>query len=245
LAEQTTYGIAVYWILAAQCLVELSVGNAAAVWQAAEPRLRGADASRHGGWVGNLFMPDLLEALVELGELDRAAMLLGAPRPTPQQATGERCWGLLLAARGDLTAAADRFRQALVYHERLQMPFELARTLLCAGRIQRRRKLRKEARELLSQALEIFEQLGTPLWADKTRAELDRTHLRQAPRALTPSEQRVAELAGSGLTNRQIAERLSLSPKTVEANIARAYSKLGISSRAELGARMAAGHMNT
>jgi DNA-binding NarL/FixJ family response regulator len=56
---------------------------------------------------------------------------------------------------------------------------------------------------------------------------------------LTPSEQTVASLAASGLTNRQIAECIFVSPKTVEANLARAYRKLGIHSRAELGAHMA------
>ena len=81
--------------------------------------------------------------------------------------------------------------------------------------------------------------MGAPLWAEKARAELDRTHLREAPRSLTPSELRVAELAASGLTNKRIAERLFMSPKTVEANLARVYAKLGIASRAELGARMA------
>jgi DNA-binding NarL/FixJ family response regulator len=56
--------------------------------------------------------------------------------------------------------------------------------------------------------------------------------------ALTATELKIAELAASGLTNRQVAERSFLSPKTVEANLARVYRKLGITSRAELGARM-------
>jgi DNA-binding CsgD family transcriptional regulator len=56
---------------------------------------------------------------------------------------------------------------------------------------------------------------------------------------LTASERRVAELAAAGLTNREVAARLFMSPKTVEANVARAYRKLGIRSRAELGARLA------
>lgn len=55
---------------------------------------------------------------------------------------------------------------------------------------------------------------------------------------LTSSERRVAELAASGLTNREVGSELSISPKTVEANLARAYRKLGIHSRAELGRRM-------
>ena len=55
---------------------------------------------------------------------------------------------------------------------------------------------------------------------------------------LTPSEQRVAELAASGMTNRDVAAALFISPKTVEANLSRIYRKLGIHSRAELGRRM-------
>ena len=62
---------------------------------------------------------------------------------------------------------------------------------------------------------------------------------RSAPGELTAGERRVAELAAGGLTNREVAARAVISPKTVEANLARVYRKLGITSRAELGARMA------
>src|SRR6185436_20907477 len=82
-----------------------------------------------------------------------------------------------------------------------------------------------------------FEQLGTPLWADRARAELagaGRRARRPAQDGLTPAEQRVAELAASGLTNRDVAATLFISSKTVEANLARIYRKLGIRSRAEL-----------
>jgi len=96
----------------------------------------------------------------------------------------------------------------------------------------------------LAQALEMFERIDTPVWATTARAELERTHLRQAPAELSPTEVRVAQLAGGGLTNREIARRLFLSPKTVEANLARAYGKLGIRTRAELGAKMAAAAHN-
>jgi DNA-binding CsgD family transcriptional regulator len=90
----------------------------------------------------------------------------------------------------------------------------------------------------LRAALEQFERLGAPSWSDRTRAELDRVGLRRAPAELTPTERRVAELAASGLTNREVASKAFMSPKTVQANLARVYRKLGISSRAELGARM-------
>jgi DNA-binding CsgD family transcriptional regulator len=96
------------------------------------------------------------------------------------------------------------------------------------------------AAEWLRQALELFEQAGARLWAQRARAELGRVGVRPAaPGQLTACERRVAELAAYGRTNRQVAAQLFISPKTVEANLARAYRKLGIRSRAELGARLA------
>jgi DNA-binding CsgD family transcriptional regulator len=121
------------------------------------------------------------------------------------------------------------------------MPFELGRTLLVLGLLQRRRNERRLAHESLEQALAIFNELGAPLWAARTSRELRPLGGRPTSRvALTPGEQRVAELAASGLTNRQVAAALFISPKTVEANLARAYRKLAIRSRAELGAYVAA-----
>jgi DNA-binding NarL/FixJ family response regulator len=101
-------------------------------------------------------------------------------------------------------------------------------------------KQKGNAKRSLEQALAIFDQLHAQLWAGRTRQELRRIGLRPpASDQLTETERRVAELAASGLTNREVAARLFVSPKTVEANLARAYRKLGISSRAELGARLA------
>jgi DNA-binding NarL/FixJ family response regulator len=91
----------------------------------------------------------------------------------------------------------------------------------------------------LQEALAAVEEMGVPLWADRTRDELTRAHAaRIGGIDLTPSEQRVAELAASGMTNRGVAATLFPSPKTVEANLARIYRTLGIRSRAELGQRM-------
>ena len=98
----------------------------------------------------------------------------------------------------------------------------------------------RAAKEHLQRALGIFGSLSAPPWAERARAELSRIGLRPpAPLTLTATEQRVAALAASGHTNRQVAQALFLSPKTVEANLARIYRKLGISSRAQLGAAMA------
>ena len=110
-----------------------------------------------------------------------------------------------------------------------------------SGSLQRRKNERRRAQESLEQALAIFEELGASLWAERTRRELRPVGGRPTDRdALTPAEQRVAELAASGLTNREVAAMLFISPKTVESTLARAYRKLKIHSRAELGAQIGA-----
>lgn len=134
-----------------------------------------------------------------------------------------------LAARGDVDAATRTAQQAMAQHDRLPMPFERARTQLLLGQLQRRQRLKEALTVSVGEALRAFEHLGTPLWAKRARDELARTksgptqHLR-----LTASEQRIAELAASGMTNRDVAAALFISPKTVEANLARLYRKLGI-----------------
>jgi DNA-binding CsgD family transcriptional regulator len=121
------------------------------------------------------------------------------------------------------------------------MPFEAARTFLAAGEIRRRAGRRRAALDALETARDAFERLGASQWAERAAADIARLGLqRSAPTQLTPSELRIAQLAGSGMTNREVAAKLFISAKTVEANLARAYSKLGIRSRAELG-RVVAG----
>jgi DNA-binding CsgD family transcriptional regulator len=149
-----------------------------------------------------------------------------------------RCRALLRAARGDVDRAAQAAYQALADGGDLELRLELGRTLLVAGQIERRRRRKHEARGLLEHAWEIFEDADARLWAGRARAELDRATARPAGDALTTSEQRVAKLAAAGFTNREVAAQLFISHKTVEANLARAYRKLGIHSRAQLGARL-------
>jgi DNA-binding NarL/FixJ family response regulator len=141
-----------------------------------------------------------------------------------------------LAATGDIAGATDMAEQAMAEHARLPMPFERARTQLLLGQLQRRQRQKDAATTTFREALQAFDAMGTPLWADRVRAELARVKV--APSRdleLTPSERRVAELAASGMTNRDVAAALFISPKTVEANLARIYRKLGIKTRAELG----------
>lgn len=187
-------------------------------------------------------VPDEVEALVALGRLDEAEALLApfedAGRSLDRawaMATGARCRALVLAARGDLQGASDAADEAVRQHERLPLPFELGRTLLVSGAVQRRAKRKREARDTLTLALEIFEGLGAAAWSERTRAEMARIGGRAASSVdLTPTETRVAELVAAGSTNREVADALFVSVHTVEANLKRIYRKLGIRSRTEL-----------
>ncbi len=235
----------------AQALLALSQGDAQAAATAVDPVVASVEQLGVYEWPYALFVPDAIEAFVATGDMERATRLTDAlgdwgrahDRPWALALSG-RSRALLEAAAGNLECAHDHVERALVAHERLPMPFELARTLLLQGQLQRRRGERRAARESLERALALFEQLGAPLWAEKARAETRRIGVRRAPMELTENEQLVAQLAAEGMTNREIATQMFISRRTVEANLARAYRKLGIRSRAELGATMAA-HAST
>jgi DNA-binding CsgD family transcriptional regulator len=235
------------WPLVTLGFVEVSVGDHTAALRALGPLIAAAPAMGYGEPTAAPFAPDAAEALIAVGRYDEAetlvTQLLAHGRRLDRAwalALGSRCEALLLAARGDLPAALDATARALAQHERLPLPLELGRTLLVRGRLLRRHHQRRAAAECLQRALSIFESLGTPLWSEHARSELARV---QAPAStgdvLTASERRVAELAGSGQTNREVARALFISPKTVEVHLANVYRKLGIRSRAELGRRMA------
>ena len=108
--------------------------------------------------------------------------------------------------------------------------------------MQRRAKQRAEARATLESALAVFEELGAALWAERARAEIARLGGRRARDRdeLTETERRIAELAADGRSNREIAGELFVSERTVEANLTRAYRKLGVRSRTELARRLPA-----
>jgi DNA-binding CsgD family transcriptional regulator len=196
-------------------------------------------------------MPDAVEALIQLGRVDEAEPLVDALERNGRRldrawmlAVGARCSAMVLAARGDIDAAVLAAQRAMVEHDRLPMPFERARTQLFLGQLQRRQRKKDAPVAALRGALAVFEELDAPLWANRARAELARADAgQQAPDGLTAAEQRVAELAASGMTNRDVASELFISPKTVEATLARVYRKLGIRSRAQLGRRMGKGLM--
>jgi DNA-binding CsgD family transcriptional regulator len=247
LLRQTGWTRRESWALAALGILELSLGNAAAAARALEPLAQRVEAAGTVAMTPGAFLPDEIEALIALGELQRAERLLEILQAYGRSsglawplATAARCRGLLLAAQGDADGALQALEEALRHHASLEMPLERARTLLVGGQIQRRYKRKRAAWDSLAQALDLFERSGAALWAKRAHQELDRVGLRpRAPQSLTAAERRVAELAASGLTNQEVAAAAFLSPKTVEDNLTRIYRKLGIRSRAQLGVRLA------
>ncbi|MEV8639060.1 AAA family ATPase [Streptosporangium sp. NPDC051023] len=119
-------------------------------------------------------------------------------------------------------------------------PFERAMASLDYGRWLRRRRRPLHARPHLNGALEVFERLSAARWAERTRDELRTTGAQHAdpapstPAGLSVQETRIARLAAQGLSNRQIAEHMFLSPRTVGAHLYRIFPKLGITSRAQI-----------
>ena len=187
------------------------------------------------------------EAAARVGRLDEALALVGelerqgrTGRRRRVLAIAARCRAVIEASAGDLDAAVAFARTSVRTLSTMPVPFDHGRSLLVLGSIQRRRREKRAADESLTQALQTFERLGAVAWIRQTEAERARVGLRpRAPLALTEGELRIAQLAASGRSNREIAQDVFLSEKTVEANLARAYQKLGIRRRAELGTRLA------
>jgi len=239
--------VATLWPMAALGFLELSLEQFEAAVQRLEPMAAGAASMGVNEPVAIPFAADAAEALIALGQTERAAAIVDQLEHNGCRldrawalATGARCRALLLAANGQLAEAVQAGERAMAEHARLAMPLERARTLLVIGLVQRRLGKRKAAKAVLDEAQRIFAEAGATLWAEKARRELRRLGMHPGGIAeLTPSERRVGQLAASGLTNREVASALFVSPKTVEANLARVYQKLEIRSRAELGRRMA------
>ena len=193
--------------------------------------------------VGIFSAADLVEAAVRT---DRAAAA-GPALARLEAWTGHTgsVWGqaLLARCRGLLASgpAADRhFAEALALHPRGGRPFDTARTELSYGEMLRRRRRRADARVHLRAACELFDRLGLPVWAGLARAELRATGETARKREpgtsgqLTPQEVQIVRIVGEGATNREVAAQLFLSPRTIDYHLRKVFTKLDVSSRAEL-----------
>jgi DNA-binding CsgD family transcriptional regulator len=192
--------------------------------------------------------PDLIEAYVRAGRREDAELALERFAAAAQR-TGSQ-WARAATARSRALLAPDEemraaFEEALALHGELPMPFERARTLLLLGERLRRAKQRAEARVPLQQALDAFERLGARPWAERARTELRATGQTSGRRSeaaaeqLTPHELQIAILVAQGMTNREAAAALFLSPKTIEYHLGQIYRKLDVRGRAQLARLMA------
>ncbi|MEV1021508.1 helix-turn-helix transcriptional regulator [Streptomyces sp. NPDC050264] len=193
-----------------------------------------------------LAVPCFVEASALAGDPDgaRAALVefaVWAERGYDPQAQAQlaRCQALLAA--GDPVRADARFTEALARHDRTGGDFERARTADLHGRWLRRARRPAHARVLLRDALVAFERCGATVWAARTAAELRATgealgHGEPPGRLaeLTPQQLRIAHCVAEGATNREVARRLSVSPRTVDHHLRNVFAQLGVRSRVEL-----------
>jgi DNA-binding CsgD family transcriptional regulator len=246
-ARRTGAGSIESYATAALGLLELSRGNPenAAVQLAESARLEEQAGQALPTVVES--SADLVEAYIRSGALTEAerslAVLEGQARETAlrwPRGRAARCRGML----ADEEHYEQEFDTALELHGE-EMAFERARTQLALGMRRRRSRRRADARAALHQALAYFERAGADPWAEQARVEL-RASGESAPardtssslRSLTPQELQVALVVARGLTNREAAAELFLSPKTVEFHLGNAYRKLRVRSRAELVRRV-------
>jgi DNA-binding CsgD family transcriptional regulator len=228
--------------------LELAAGNLAAAREVLDPLPEMLRETGLGEWAAHPFHPDLIETLVGLGEIDEAAALTAELEEYGRRldrpwglATAARSVALVASARGEIEEALGAAEHALSEHERLDWPLERGRSLLVAGGVLRRLGRRRDAAAMLAEAKSVFAALRSPLWLTRTEAEERRLGGRRGTSdELTPTEERVAELAGQGLRNAEIAAQLYVTSKTVEATLSRVYRKLGVRSRTELAGRLAA-----
>ncbi|MEU5786321.1 AAA family ATPase [Micromonospora purpureochromogenes] len=186
---------------------------------------------------------DLVEAAVRTGRHAEAAAHVTAVHEAGVAEISGRL--ALIAHASAALAATDReagelFEMALAVPAADRWPFDLARVQLAYGERLRRGKSHARARVHLTAALEAFQRLGATPWMERAGNELRATGiavgraLGTGPASLTPQQLEIAKLAAAGLTNKQIGQRLHLSPRTVGFHLYQVFPKLGVTSRAAL-----------
>jgi DNA-binding CsgD family transcriptional regulator len=190
---------------------------------------------------------DLVEAYARAGDLNAARDVLDALEQKARHTGGRWALGTAARCRGLLTdddpLADDCFDAALQHLLAVKAPFEIARTQLCRGERLRRAGHRSDARRALRDAIDTFDQLGAKAWAARARSEVRATGAKPTRRhnhhdrdELTAHEFQVALIVAGGVSNREAAAALFLSPKTIEFHLGHVYRKLGVRGRTELAA---------
>jgi DNA-binding CsgD family transcriptional regulator len=242
----TTHGLAWPAAISSWALgeLELSSGGVSEALARLETLWRGHSRNRHP-LVAVFAAPELVEAAIRLGAPERGDMAFSRLQRWAE-ATGhawtaalvQRC--MCLRADGP-EAAHEAFGRALAHHAEADRPFDLARTHLAYGERLRRERRRAECRQHLRFALEGFENVGASAWLERARDELRASGETLRRRdgetvvdELTPRERTIAQLVAEGRSNRDVAEQLFVSVRTVEFHLRNVFSKLRVSSRVEL-----------
>lgn len=201
----------------------------------------GDPAHYHASWPA---LAELAAAAVRSGHRDEASSIVERAVRRLGDGASPRRRALISRARALLADPEDaepHFRAALADPALERRPFEHAQTLLDHAEWLRRRRRITEARPLLTTALETFQRLGARPWVERARAESRAAGLDVAASStpdalaeLSPQQRQIIGLAARGLTNREIGERLFLSPRTVGSHLYRSFPKLGITARSQL-----------
>ncbi|MGA8246901.1 MAG: helix-turn-helix transcriptional regulator [Nocardioides sp.] len=225
---------AVYYERALRCNARGEYDSATA---AAQQACASDDVGLHG-WA----LSELVVAASRTSQLDVARAALA--QLTERALASGTEWALGILARGRaLLSPADAeeyYQESIARLGRADMGLDLGRTHLLYGEWLRRENRRVHARDELHRALDSFETTGAAAFSDRVHSELLATGETVRKRTvssyaeLTPQEERIAHLAGSWLTNAEIATRLFLSPRTVEWHLGKVFAKLGVASRREL-----------
>ncbi len=192
---------------------------------------------------GRRLVMDLVDAAVRTQRRDEAAAHVDAARRSGIAELSGRS-AVLVAGAAALAEhdgpARSRYGRALAVPGAGKWPFDVARVRLAYGENLRRSRAMLEARLQLTTALATFRRLGADPWIARAESELraagHRVHRARdsASTALSHQERTVAQLAATGATNRQIAQRLGLSPRTVGSHLGRVFQKKRVRSRAAL-----------
>ncbi len=235
------------WLLLIACRNALSDGRLEA---AIETASRTVAVAAESGILEPCVVPwhgVAIEAYARAGRLDDAWALAAAldARCEPLPCHAPRAVAAVARAtvhwkRGDLEAADASFDEALAHNDAVAMPLATAETLIARGRFLRHTRRVTRSREVLHRALEVLDPTGARRLIEVASEELAATGGRvtrrrlRSPSELTAQEYRVASLAATGLTNREIAQALFIAAKTVDHHLSATYAKFGISSRREL-----------
>ena len=232
---------------AALGVLELGLGHASAAATELERRAAESGSQLVGDAIApRPIVPALVEALVRAGRSPEAgplvppfeAVAVASGRPLPL--------GLARRMRGLVDGSTEQLESSVAMLAAAGNRYEQARSELLLGEARRRERQRGAARVALRSAIGGFESAGATTWAERARAELaatGETARRREPSAigeLTPQERNVARLVARGLSNRQIAEQLFLSPNTIETHLRHIFQKSDVTSRTQLALAFAA-----